>query len=195
MVTLNIETEMDVANGTRGEIVGIVLHPEEEPIPPNIRRVELKRQPAYVLVKLHHTRMAMLPGLEDKVVPIEPKTARFSVTIKDADGKKRQRMVKRKQLPITAAYAFTDYRAQGQTIPYVIVDIARPPKGGLSIFNLYVALSRSSGRESIRLLREFEDSLFLRPLPPELVDEDERLDRLNEMTRKAYDEGRFTLGT
>ncbi|KAG1830514.1 hypothetical protein EV424DRAFT_1315396 [Suillus variegatus] len=43
---------------------------------------------------------------------------------------------------MTAAYAFTDYRSQGQTIPYVLVDIATPPTGGLNLFNLYVALSR-----------------------------------------------------
>ncbi|KAJ7643178.1 hypothetical protein B0H17DRAFT_959878 [Mycena rosella] len=58
---------------------------------------------------------------------------------------------------MTAAYAFTDYRAQGQTIPYVLVDIGTPPSGTLSLFNLYVALPRSSGRESIRLLRDFDD--------------------------------------
>ncbi|KAF8572560.1 hypothetical protein K439DRAFT_1378246 [Ramaria rubella] len=50
------------------------------------------------------------------------------------------------------AYAFTDYRSQGQTIPNVIVDIGTPPSGGkLSMFNLYVALSRSSGQETVRL--------------------------------------------
>ena len=73
-----------------------------------------------------------------------------------------QRTVQRKQLPLTAAYTFTDYCLQGQTILYVIVDIASPPRpsGGLSLFNLYVALSRSSGRETIRLLRDFDDELF-----------------------------------
>ncbi|KAF8836900.1 hypothetical protein BDN67DRAFT_910225 [Paxillus ammoniavirescens] len=45
---------------------------------------------------------------------------------------------------MTAAYAFTDYQSQGQTIPYVLVDIATPPSGSLNLFNLYVALSHSS---------------------------------------------------
>ncbi|KAJ7692560.1 hypothetical protein B0H17DRAFT_933878 [Mycena rosella] len=58
---------------------------------------------------------------------------------------------------MTAVYTFTDYRAQGQTIPYVLVDIGTPPSGTLSLFNLYVAFARSSGRESIRLLRDFDD--------------------------------------
>ena len=37
-----------------------------------------------------------------------------------------------------AAYAFTDFRSQGQTINQVIIDIAPPPRGTLSLFNLYV---------------------------------------------------------
>jgi len=32
--------------------------------------------------------------------------------------------------------AFTDYRAEGQTICPVIVDIGRPPSGGISPFNI-----------------------------------------------------------
>ncbi|KAJ6471673.1 hypothetical protein DFH09DRAFT_954332 [Mycena vulgaris] len=55
-----------------------------------------------------------------------------------------QKTIQRVQFPVTGAYAFTDYRSQGQTLPYVYVDIGTPPPGGLSIFNLYIALSRSS---------------------------------------------------
>ncbi|RDX46833.1 hypothetical protein OH76DRAFT_1329827, partial [Lentinus brumalis] len=72
---------------------------------------------------------------------------------------------------ITAAYAFTDYRSQGQTIPSVIVDLHTPPGGRLTLFNIYVALSRSSGRETIRLLRDFDDR---------------RLEKLNEYTRRWW---------
>ncbi|KAJ7211941.1 hypothetical protein C8J57DRAFT_1097349, partial [Mycena rebaudengoi] len=45
----------------------------------------------------------------------------------------------------------TRNRSQGQSIPVVLVDIASPPSGTLSLFNLYAALSRKSGRETIRL--------------------------------------------
>jgi hypothetical protein len=30
---------------------------------------------------------------------------------------------------MTAGYAFTDYKSQGQTIEYVIIDIGKPPTG------------------------------------------------------------------
>ena len=87
---------------------------------------------------------------------------------------------------MTAAYAFTDYRSQGQTIPYVLVNIASPPTGGLSLFNLYVALSRSSGRSTIRLLRDFDDEIFKATHDPELLAEDDRLERLNELTKQWW---------
>lgn len=87
---------------------------------------------------------------------------------------------------MTAAYSFTDYRSQGQTIPYVLVDIATPPTGGLNLFNLYVALSRSSGRSTIRLLRDFDEKLFQASHTPELIAEDDRLEVLNKQTREWW---------
>ncbi|KAI9061023.1 hypothetical protein FKP32DRAFT_1539277, partial [Trametes sanguinea] len=85
---------------------------------------------------------------------------------------------------VTAAYAFTDYRSQGQTIDKVIVDIKQPPgPNRLSLFNLYVALSRSSGRKTIRLLRDFDDGMFMQNHEQDLLDEDDRLDDCNEATK------------
>ncbi|KAM6491118.1 hypothetical protein JOM56_013357, partial [Amanita muscaria] len=72
--------------------------------------------------------------------------------------------------------------SQGQTIPNVIVDIANPPTGNLSLFNLYMALSRSSGRESIRVLRDFDPTVFEKAHDPELLGEDDRLQALNQLT-------------
>jgi hypothetical protein len=61
-----------------------------------------------------------------------------------------QKTVRRQQFPITGSYAFTDYRSQGQTTQSVaIVDLAKPSTGDLSIFNVYVTLSRSLGRKGI----------------------------------------------
>ncbi|OAX33534.1 hypothetical protein K503DRAFT_775502, partial [Rhizopogon vinicolor AM-OR11-026] len=67
----------------------------------------------------------------------------------------------RKQLPITAAYSFTDYRPQCQTIANSIIDTGTPPTGGLTPFNVYVALSRGRGRGNIRLLRDFDKNLLM----------------------------------
>lgn len=95
--------------------------------------------------------------------------------------------VSRTTLPMTLAYALTDYRAQGQTLKYVIVDIAWPPSGGLTPFNVYVALSRSSGAETIRLLRDFEPTLFTKHPSEYLRQEDKRLERLDRVTKAKWD--------
>ena len=83
---------------------------------------------------------------------------------------------------------FTDYRSQGQTIPKVIIDIEEPTTGSpLTLFNVYVALSRSHGRDGIRLLRSFNENLFKRKLPSSLFEEDHRLEMLNETMKKWWD--------
>ena len=127
------------------------------------------------------TRAAALPDLEDGVIPIKRISTKTQIRVRG-----KTRTVTRTQFPITGAYAFTDYRAQGQTIPCVVVDIVTPPTSGLSLFNLYVALSRSSGRNTIRLLRDFDDETFLQAHVPELLEEDERLVELNANTGRWW---------
>ena len=62
MVTKNIETDLDITNGARGEIVDIILDPDEPPIG-NDPIVTLKHLPAHILVKMARTRATQLEGL------------------------------------------------------------------------------------------------------------------------------------
>ena len=62
----------------------------------------------------------------------------------------------------------------------MIVDIATPPTGGLALFNLYVALSQSSGHSTIRLLCDFNDALSQKGHRVELLAENDGLEELNE---------------
>ena len=103
------------------------------------------------------------------MIPIEPVTKNFSIL---KDGKKVS--VHRTQLPLTLAYAFTDYRAQGQTLELVIVDIGPPHHSSLTPLNIYVALSRGTGRDNIRLLRDFDARLLQQHPSKYLRLEDER---------------------
>ena len=180
MVTNNLQTDLDITNGARGVVTEIILNPNEPPLGDD-SMVTLKYLPECVLVKLSRTRAAALPNLEEGVIPIKRVSTKTQIRVRG-----KSRTVTRTQFPITAAYAFTDYRAQGQTIPYVVVDIATPPTSGLSLFNLYVALSRSSGRDTIRLLRDFDDVTFLQAHVPELVEEDERLEEMDLVTKRWW---------
>jgi hypothetical protein len=85
-----------------------------------------------------------LEGLNEGVIPIEVTTRNFQIKVKTNSGNYITQSVCHQQFPMTATYGFMDYHSQGQTLPYVIVDITSPPTGGLDLFNLYVALLQSS---------------------------------------------------
>ena len=105
--------------------------------------------PAYILVKLKQTQASQLDGLGESVILIEAASTSYRIGV--AVGNKTvHRVVHQRQYPLTAAYAFMDYQAQGQTILHVIIDIGTPPSGTLiSLFNLYVALLCSSSHAMI----------------------------------------------
>ncbi|KAJ3995759.1 hypothetical protein F5050DRAFT_1572918 [Lentinula boryana] len=92
------------------------------------------------------------------------------ISVQQKKGPLVSRTIKHKQFPLTLAYVFTDYRAQGQTIALVIIDIASPPTGSLNLFNIYVALSH---RHSAELLAE-----------------DDKLEKIENETRKWWEEMR-----
>ena len=153
LVTLNVQTDIDVANGAKGTVVGLVLHEDEESSDDSIRT--LHHTPSCMFIKMDRTRAECLHRLQDDVIPIVPALKSFKITYTEQVSdtvtgasvlQKKSKTVQRRQFPVTGAYAFTDYRSQGQTIDSVIVDLAKPPSGGeLSMFNMYIALSRSRG--------------------------------------------------
>ena len=177
MVLLNMATDADLANGSRGIIKDIILDPRETGVPDETNTVHLSYPPSAILFAPLNGEWATFPGLPKGTVPIFPSKTSFRL-----HGK----MVHRQQYALTPAYAFTDFKSQGQTIESVIVDLARPPSSFLSAFNAYVALSRSRGQDTIRLLRDFDEKLFTVHPNEELRAEDERLDVLAEQTIERY---------
>lgn len=194
MITYNIETELDLANGARGIVERIYVHPGSivmgpRSTPDHLEILELTRPPACVLVWLDRTKVKGLSGLDHGIVPVFPIRNSFRVTIPGPE--KRTLTLWREQLPLTPAYAFTDYWSQGQTLPYVIVDLGTPPSGGVTPFNAYVALSRSVSRDRLRLFRDFDPKLFQTPPSKDLANEDTRLEGLNIDTMHQFEEGKL----
>jgi ATP-dependent exoDNAse (exonuclease V) alpha subunit len=180
MVVMNIATEADVANGTRGTIHGFALDPRERETTPDEQGwIRLQYPPPVIYFKPDMCSAAVFDGAPEGVIPISPSTVRFSV---DTDSGKAK--LERRQLAIVPGYAFTDYKAQGQTLECVIVDIAKPPSGALSPFSVYVALSRSRGRNTIRILRNFDPALFMHHPSEDLRVDMERLVRLDTQTKE-----------
>ncbi|KAJ3925226.1 MAG: hypothetical protein NXY57DRAFT_855405, partial [Lentinula lateritia] len=91
MILANIATEADLANGTRGTVMDIILDDRE-------------------------------PMEHEGLLPIVPQESKFVAAVNE----KKTRTILRRQLALTPGYAFTDLKGQGQTIEYVIVDLAQP---------------------------------------------------------------------
>ena len=86
MVTENIETDLDIMNRARGEIVDIILDPDKPPIS-NDPIVTLKCLPAYILVKMACTRAMQLEGLDEGVIPVQVATRNFQIKVRQVGGK------------------------------------------------------------------------------------------------------------
>ena len=65
----------------------------------------------------------------------------------------------------------------------IVIDLRDTPTGKISPFSVYVALSRSRGRDSIRLLSDFDDQLFKTHPNADLAIEMQRLETLAARTR------------
>lgn len=185
MILHNIAPDADLANGSRGIITDVLLDPREPVQDNSLTTIVLKFPPAAIFFAPMHSKKAVLHGLPLGVVPVLPITKTFTL------GGRGGAVIHRLQLPLTAAYAFTDYKAQGQTIECVIVDLGKTPTAGLTPFNAYVALSRSRGRQTIRLLRDFDEKLFTTHPSEELRKDDCRLQQLAIATQARYDSGEF----
>jgi len=97
--------------------------------------------------------------------------------------------VHRRQLMLTPAYVFTDYKAQGQTMRPIIVDLSRTPTRKLNQFNAYVTMLYRTRHLNIRLLRDFNIDLFTMHPNQDLMESDMQLEVLNELTRTRYNLG------
>ena len=76
MVTKNIEIDLDLTNGAQGEIVDIILHPDEPPI----------GNAPVVHASIHISQTFKIKGScitrsEANVVPIEPVTTSYRIKI------------------------------------------------------------------------------------------------------------------
>lgn len=185
MILDNIATEIDLANGSRGVIIDIILDPNEDITSQTTDPIILRYPPSVILFAPFGNRQIQLPGLSQGVVPLFPSCKKFKL------GRNPGITVDRRQLSLTPAYAFTDFKSQGQTIENVIVDLAKTPTGALTGFNAYVALSRSRRRNTIRLLRDFDPKLFTIHPNEKLREEDERLNTLAQTTIERYNSGDF----
>jgi ATP-dependent DNA helicase PIF1 len=135
--------------------------------------------PHYLLVKLLSNKKTIhIPGLPENVVPIFPESFKYN----DGHG----RWARLRQFPVTLAYAITDFKCQGQTYPWLRVDIKKPHTGGASVMSPYVQLSRGQSLERLSILRPFDPEDLRAPIPDELTAELRWEQKMSELTMRMF---------
>ena len=64
MVTFDVKTDLDVANGARGEIIKIVLDENKSNYSPTQSIIQLKYPPTDMLIRMKSSKVSGLEGLE-----------------------------------------------------------------------------------------------------------------------------------
>jgi len=140
------------------------------------------KPPMCVLFQQENTKGPIFDSLEPKLVPVFPLES--SITIKNYS-------VRRKQVPMCAAFGLTDYKIQGSTLPIAILDLKDDPsiKGQSEhrkFCSLYVQLSRLRSLAGLYLLQAI-DMKDLRFRPDDgLLAEMDRLQKLELETLAAW---------
>ncbi len=104
----------------------------------------------------------------------------------------QQHDVSRRGLPCSAAFACTDYKVQGRTLPRVALELrgtrttsirGQAVPSQCDPYSLYVQLSRCPSLDGITLLSEARESDFVgNKVPGNMILAEERLERLSDAT-------------
>ena len=81
MVTWNISTDADLANGAMGEVVDIVLNQWEDPSMVEGTNVLLKYPLVMMLIKPVNNSKIKFPSLSAGLIPISPAKSTFSIKL------------------------------------------------------------------------------------------------------------------
>lgn len=125
----------------------------------------------------------------DDIIPIFPVSTSIKWTIKKKTATSPAQVLyfTRLQPPLLPAYVFTDYKAQGRSLDYAIVD----PDSAMSMQGAYVMLSRVRTLAGLAVLHPFRPIKIEDRIPEDLRTELARLEIEDGNTRRAFAPMRF----
>ncbi|KAG2145271.1 hypothetical protein DEU56DRAFT_732276 [Suillus clintonianus] len=165
MITENVATSCKIVNGSKGILQSVTYEV-----------INGNWYAACALVNIPESAMH-IPGLESGVVPILPviTSYKYSTGVKTIN-------IRRTQLPILPAWAFTDYKVQGSSLPKVIFDLTC----ARSLQSIYVMLSRAPRLSNIAILRWFSSKTLNADLQGDAREELNRLSVIAADTRDKF---------
>ncbi|KAG9046207.1 hypothetical protein FS837_004878 [Tulasnella sp. UAMH 9824] len=186
MVTFRHKTEKSLSKGASGVIKHIIISDKDAATDQTHGIVELQDLPKAIILKLDHPPQNAIAGFQLGEIPVVTHTHHLRIQPFRTD-KSSSVTLTRHQYALVPAFAFTDYKAQGQTLNHVVIDIGQPARGHISQFNGYVAISRGTGPENLHFLRDFDARLFKSGTDEDLAAEDARLEALNQQTTERFE--------
>jgi len=162
----NISTELGITNGSQGVVRKIFT-----------RACASNFSVARCVIVEFADSTVEIPGLPPQHFPLTPVPWKFTTTVTDSSGIRRNVHVSRSQLNLQPAFAVTGHAAQGKTLPQVLVDLH---EGG---FAAYVSASRARTREGLFLTQTVSLDKINRPVNSDLRHECRRLERLEHNTK------------
>jgi PIF1-like helicase len=121
MLLENLLTPFKLVNGRIGKAVDVVVDSDSDVFDLNDRYVLCSRPPACVIVEFDEPTGLTFPGLAPNQHPFFPR--KYSSDIKDLTTKRLVK-VRRTQVPLTPAFATTDYKAQGASLEELETSLA-----------------------------------------------------------------------
>ena len=194
MINRNLYTSLGLVNGKVGNAIDAVLDPSSKVCQLPLNNTSLKdsciwiidRPPKCLLVKVTDPKFSQLDGFPQGILPLFPSTFKIEVLVLQDLSPRQTTVIRRRQIPCSAAFAITDYRSQGRTFNQVILDFESANKkteGGHRTFTaVYVALSRTGSISGLSFLRGFSQSTFLVKPDPQL---EKQMSRLQALERRS----------
>ena len=172
MVQENVAFACNVVNGAVGTVHDIKYTEEDG-----------RRYVVVVYVNIPGAGKYFGPDHSD-TIPIFPVTTTFKWVIapKSANTREQSVWVNRLQPPLLPAYVYTDYKAQGRSLDFAIVD----PESARSQQGVYVMLSRVRTLEGLAILHPFQVRKVEERVSEEIRTELERLEFEDGTTRRWY---------
>jgi hypothetical protein len=176
MLTHNLNTALGLVNGATGTIFDILLDPAASThTSSNAPGCVFVNKPVVVLFRPDNAHPSLrdfcFPNLDHfppGLVPIYPRPTSLKFSFPTGDGDSVVLNLTRHQLDLELSYAITDYKCQGKTFQYAIVDFTPPPTGKEDPNSNYVIISRLAWLKGLLILRPFPKHAFECTIPPRL---------------------------
>lgn len=177
LITQNFDVEGGIVNGTYGVVKRIRYTADANG----------KRTLISCVVKVTESNEGTMPHLNSCEVPVLRNIVDLS--FRDRHRAKGTITIRRTQVPIIPAFAMTAHRAQGQTLPSVIVDL-QSCQGSESP---YVMLSRVTSLQGLLILRPFARNKICCNISQDLREENKRLRILSLQTLARESDDNFEV--